>query len=198
MVKTQIMKWINFRYCYYLLLINVATMALGFLLYFIKTIPQAPAQVAGLSAGSLIGIYVYLGFIKFSYIADHNKFRKIMLLALSLSLFYFLGYIVKSSMNSALTNDNYYLIPAALETPLLYYAFCLIQNEDAIYFKKLSRLYLYLLLAGFPLLIGYFASLSFSYPFLILVPFIIAGFVFGIKIWYWKIKLFKHLAAKYD
>jgi hypothetical protein len=197
-MKNQIMKWINFRYCYYLLLFNVATMGLGFLLFFVKNIPQAPVQVAGFSVGSLIGIYAYLGFIKYSYITEHNKFRKIMFVALCLSLIYFLIYIVKAATTVDLKNDKFYFIPAALEIPLLCYAFNLIKNEDSIYFKKLSRLYLYSLIVGSSVFIGYLVSLSFSYPFLILLPFILAGFVAVILIWYWKIKLFKHLATKYE
>jgi hypothetical protein len=195
-MKIQIMKWINFKYCYYLLLLNVATMGLGFLLYFIKGVPQAPAKMVGFSVGSLISIYVYLGFLKYSYIYDQNKFRKIMLIALSLSVIYSLGFIIEISIKPKLSNDYYWFIFAALEMPLLYYAFHLIQNQDVMYFKKLSRSYLYQLLAGSAVLIGYIVSLSYTFPFLIMAPFVVAAFVFVILIWYWKIKLFKYLAAK--
>ena len=192
------MKWVVFRYCYYLLLLNVAAMAIGFALFFIKSVPHVLTQIVTLSVGTLINLYVYFGLIKYSYIYGQTKFRKIILFAFSLSVLYFVGSIVENAMMPNLNQKYFSVIFVGLETPLLFYAFQIIKTEDALYFKKLSSFYLYQFLAGIAVLIGYVASMSFPYSFMILLPFVIAGFVFVFLIWFWKIKLFKQLAAKYD
>ncbi len=79
-------------------------------------------------------------------------------------------------------------------TPLYFYAFRLIRNSDLTLFERLAKMNLYLLIisaVGLPL---YFSRLNS----LLLLPIILAGFVTVLFLWYWQIRLFKHLSAKYD
>jgi hypothetical protein len=89
-------------------------------------------------------------------------------------------------------------ITAALETPLMYYGFHLLKKEELIYFKKLSDLYLYLLIIGSIFLIIYLfqVTLQLTIPLLMLLPFMLAGFVVAILIWYRKVQLFQYFYEK--
>jgi hypothetical protein len=114
------------------------------------------------------------------------------------SIIYFATYVVMTAMKLRLDQNNIYFIPAALETLLMYYGFHLLKKEEPIYFKKLSDLYLYLLVIGSIFLIIYLfqVTLQPTIPFLILLSFMLAGFVVVILIWYRKVQLFKYFYEK--
>lgn len=195
-IQGLIIKYIEFKYCYYLLLLNIVVFVVGFFLGAIKNDPNDYIQLSGLIVSYLITMYIFLGFIKYSYVTNQDGFRKIIFVVLCLEIYNLLTLFFLDPFNpnsptklSALT-----IIPKSFESILWYYAFKLIQNEESIYFNKLSMLNLYFFFISIIFLLMIIFSTSF--PFIVLSILMLAVFAVFILLWYWEIKLFKHLSLK--
>lgn len=195
-MKELIIRKINFKTCYHLLLLNVAIMVASFVLYPIKIVPQPTLQLAISCLALFINLYAELGYIKYSFIQNERRFRKIIIAAIGLSTIQSVGILLNALIKLDETKYTIYLgVIMLLSTPLFYYAFGLIRNEDMKFFGKLSRLNLYLPIISLLGLLLYLFKVS---HFLLFFPIILAGFVVVILLWYWQIKLFRHLSEKYN
>jgi hypothetical protein len=195
-MKSLILGHIEFRYCYYCLLATIGSIIISFILSPIKLIPEGTLKVPREILGFLLGLYVNLGYVKYSYIEEEAKFRKIIFVVIILSILSSWFSILAPLFDFDQTKSSLYftipMIPLAL---VLFYAFRLIKTGEILYFRKLSRLYLYLFFIGalasllfIPHLANYLAILIY---FLLPAAFITWGLVF-----YWEIKLFRHLSKK--
>ncbi len=193
-MKELIIKKINFRTCYHFLLLNVAIMIASFVLYPLKIIPQTTLQLASSSLAFFLNLYADLGYIKYSFIQNERRFRQIIIAAIGLSTIQSLLITLDALIKLDPTKYTIYLgVIMLLSTPLFFYAFGLIKNDDVQFFKRLSKLNLYLPIIALLGLLFYLLRLT-SF---LLFPIILAGFVIIISLWYWQIKLFRHLSVKY-
>jgi hypothetical protein len=193
-----ITKYIEFKKCYYCLLIDVLMWLLLIILYPVKALPQKPIHEITTLLGICTGLYVYLGFVKLSYINKSVFYRKYIVVAVGLSI---VQYAI-STIGVLTSNENIFTyngIPFIIECIILYIAFKSVHNSEAAYFlSKLSRLYLWLTL---PLFIASISLLllqpfSLTTPHILNVVMIIFSLIFFyliISILYWKIRLFRQL-----
>ena len=95
-------------------------------------------------------------------------------------------------------------IPLLISTPLLFYGFRLIQTAEIPYFRKLSKLNLYLLIIGAPWSVLYIPTVSgfmLKSGMVTLLSMLVLTLAFFVTIalrWYWEIKLFRHLSRKFS
>jgi hypothetical protein len=166
----------------------------------VKSIPQKPFQTAFHFIELCLSLYIYLGFVKFSILQKKDSFRKLIFAATVFSIIQ-----VLISMTATLMENknlyNYNGVAVAIEATLLFYAFKSVQDVKTIDFRKLSRLYLYLLFFYVP------ASVSLLFekeslkniPQVLIKPFIILALVWVVLIvytWYMKIRLFKQISRQ--
>ena len=195
-MKELIIRKIDFKTCYHFLLLNVAIMIASFVLYSLKIIPQTALHLASSSLAFFLTLYTALGYIKYSFIQNERRFRRIIIASIGLSSIQSLLILLNALIKFNQTKYTIYSgIIMLLSTPLFYYAFGLIRNEDMKFFGKLSQLNLYLPIISILGLLLYLLKVS---HFLLFFPIMLAGFVVVILLWYWQIKLFRHLSLKYN
>jgi len=201
-VNSPIMKYINFKYCRYSVFIAIVLLILSS--FFVKSLTGAFMF--------LFVLYIYLGFIKYSFIISDNKFKKMIILLIGLSFIDLILWgtdllpldLATSSdqpLNSSISLVSFYSFAYAVGGSIYlisYYSFRLIKNAEVLYFNKLSTLYLYL----FPIATGIFLldilniyKLGFPVLSIILK---LATIVITIWIAFWKFELFSHLHSKYE
>jgi hypothetical protein len=198
----DLMKYVTFKKCFVFCILGFALAPVFTVLNkFVSEKISSPLFSIEAVIFFLLDLYVYVGFIKYSFIVQEEKFRKITFLAIGiLFLNFFLSFFQdKDSFISYSIFNNLSLMPLAYI--LLYYSFSLIHNEEVEFFKKLSRLNLYTFLISiifviFILLLtkGFTLSIRwiFSFPFIV-----VSGVILLLKL-YWEVNLFKHLSFKYD
>jgi hypothetical protein len=203
-MNSPTMKYINFRYCCYSVFIAIILLIL--LSFWPKSLTCAFMF--------LFVLYIYLGFIKYSFIISDHKFRKMIILIIGLSFIdLILWYAVMlplalATYSSHLPNSSlalvsfysfYYAVGGSIYL-VSYYSFSLIRNAEIVFFKKLSTLNLYL----FPVASGNFIlyilniykrGLTIPVLFIILK---LTTLVITIWIAFWKFGLFSHLHSKYE
>jgi hypothetical protein len=196
-LESLILRHIEFRYCYYCLVASIGSIIISLILWPIKIIPQGTLQVPQQILSFCLTLYVYFGYIKYSYIENETKFRTIILVVLGLSIIESFVSLLAPIFHLDQTKSTlYFAIPIIISTPLLFYGFRLIQkNAEVLYFRKLSKLNLYLLIIGALYSLLFIPKVGNFFSMLMLV---LAVFVTIASIWYWEIKLFKHLARKYN
>ncbi len=191
----MILKIIRFRYCYYCLLLEICLIIGATALWQFKTlIPQKSLEIFQDIAWLLIDTYVYLGYVRYSYLTHDDKFRKIIFAVIFLSLPQFVAMAVGHIGSSAKTTPiYYYAIPNAISTALLCYAFRHIQTAEGAYFKKLASLNLYYLI-----IMAFFAVFFITgwVSFISMIITVLPAFIVLTAIWYWQIKLFKYLSME--
>ncbi len=186
---------INFRRCYQFFVLNVAIIIATFILNPLRIIPSSLLQAVSLSGALFLNLYAQLGYVKYSVIRDERQFRKVIIGAIGLSTLHSLLVPTNVLIYFGQTQNNIYLgIIMLLSMLLFYYAFALIRNDDVDFFKKLASLNLYLALILFLGLLCY----VFELPLFLVFPIMMAGVVVIILLWYWQIKLFRHLSLKYN
>jgi hypothetical protein len=166
----------------------------------VKSIPQKPFQTAFHFIELCLSLYIYLGFVKFSILQKKDSFQKLIFVAMVFSIIQ----VLISMAATLMENKNLYSyngVAVAIEAALIFYAFKSVQNVKTIDFRKLSRLYLYLLFFYVP------ASVSLLFekeslkniPQVLIKPFIILALVWVVLIvytWYMKIRLFKQISRQ--
>jgi hypothetical protein len=191
-----ILKYIDFDKCSsYLLLIGFLWI-ISIVLIPAKAIPQEPFRTIILIIDLYLTLYVYLGFVKFSLIEKKDFFRIIIFAVMALA-------VIHSLISKISFFYKFLGVPFAIDCILLYYAFKSVGNSKIIYFRKLSRLYLYLSFIVVPMSIAllFRKDAIKTIPQILVIPFIIialGGAILIIYIWYLKIRLFKQLAIQMD
>ena len=194
-MKTMIFKFIHFRYCYYCLLLDICLIiGSAALLQFKMITPQASVEVFRDIIGLLLNTYVYLGYVRYSYLTHNDKFRKIIFAVTLLSIAHFGTMAVTHIVDSDKTTPIYYhAVPTAIMTALLCYAFRHIQTAEGAYFKKLATLNLfYLIIMAFIAVFFITGWASFLSTIITVIP----AFIVMTAIWYWQVKLFKYLSTQ--
>jgi hypothetical protein len=200
-LESLILRHIEFRYCYYCLVASIGLILISLVLWPMKIIPQGTLQVPQQILSFFLTLYVYLGYVKYSYIESETKFRTIILIVIGLSITESFVSLLAPILNLDKTKSTlYFAIPTIIATPLLFYGFRLIQKTgELLYFRKLSKLNLYLLIIGALYSLFFIPKLGNKVgAFLSMLMLVLAAFVTIASIWYWEIKLFKHLARKYN
>lgn len=190
-----IVRRIDFRVCYYFLLLNAAVIIASIILYPLKIGAQKPFHLTGTILTQLLSSYAGLGYVKYSYVEHEEQFRKIIIVAVGISVIQSLILTLDALIGFHQTIYAICLgLTMLLSTPLYFYAFGLIKNADSPFFGQLAKMNLYLLIIS---LVGLFLYLS-RLNSLFLLPIILSGFLTIVSLWYRQIRLFKHLSGKYD
>ncbi len=196
-----ILKHIDFDKCSFYLLFNGFLWVVSVAMVPVEAIPQKPFQMAVHFVELFLSTYVYLGLIKFSIIAKKDSFRKLIFAALALSLIQSSISVIAISVD---TRGIYGFngIPFTLESLIMFYAFRSIQNVKIIYFRQLSRSYLYLSFSLIPMAAAMFFrddTWGMIIPHSLIKPLVIlalATAVLIVLIWIMKIRLFKQLSIE--
>jgi hypothetical protein len=146
----------------------------------------------------LLDLYAYLGFIKYASMANEDRFRRIMFMVISILSINFTLSFLHRRINLKMP-EIFSLMP--LTYILLYYGFRRIQNAEADFFRRLSRLnlYLFLLSISFALfLIALARDFAVSIRWFVVAPLLMGGAAIAVAKFYWEVKLFKHLSVKYE
>lgn len=195
-MKNLIIHRIKFGTCYHMLILNAAILIASFVLYPIKLVPQGTLQITTSVLALFLSLYIQLGYIKYSFIKNERQFQQIIMAAIVLSTIQSLLIVFDSFMKLDSTKYTIGLGIIGLLAALLFYsAFGLIKNDEMAFFKKLSRLNLYLpslLLLG---LLLYFLNLR---SILFFIPIALSILITAILLWYWQIRLFRYLSLKYN
>ncbi len=191
-----ILKYIDFDKCSSSLLLIGFLWIISIVLVRAKAIPQEPFQTIILIIDLYLTLYVYLGFVKFSLIEKKDFFRIIIFAVMALA-------VIHSLISKISFFYKFLGVPFAIDCILLYYAFKSLENSKIIYFRKLSRLYLYLSFIIVPMSIAllFRKDAIKTIPQILVLPFIIialGGAILIIYIWYLKIRLFKQLSIQMD
>ena len=190
-----ILKYIDFYKCSSSLLLIGFLWIISIVLVRAKAIPQEPFQTIILIIDLYLTLYVYLGFVKFSLIEKKDFFRIIIFAVMALA-------VIHSLISKISFFYKFLGVPFAIDCILLYYAFKSVENSKIIYFRKLSRLYLYLLFFYVPISVSLLfgkESLKKFIPQMLIKPFIILALFWAALIvytWYMKIKLFKQISRQ--
>ncbi len=192
---------ITFKGCYLLVILQVV-LILSFVVLDIA-VPQWRIYSSATSGTMylLISVYILVGYIKYSFIVNEKKFRKIIYFIL---LLLFANFILarilhpgtKCSYPACLTLGS-----SDLSLLLLFYGFGTIKNEERAFFTKLSKLNLYMFGIKVIHTIYFFATdyAVGSFPSgIISFPLFITAAIVTILFISWEFKLFKHLSMKYE
>jgi hypothetical protein len=165
----------------------------------VKAIPQKPFQTTFHFIALFLSLYIYLGFVKFSIIQKKDSFRILVFVAMTLSV------IQSAIVIIATLTDNkeiYYYngVLIAAETLLLYYGFKLVQDVKIKYFKKLSRVYLYLSAFFIPtaVIMLFGRETVKMLPNILIKPLVLLALLWAalmVYAWYLKIRTFKQIAT---
>jgi hypothetical protein len=200
---TSIMKYVKFKNCYYLLFVYLLFLWVSLLLFFLPDTSLEPWNTIHVTVVTLLTLYIYLGFIKYSFIVNEKLFRNIVIVIICLILIHsFLIFLhdvlninpFKSFYRNALG------IFVLLQALSFYYAFKLILNDEFKYFRKLSLLNLFLFIMNlcFSMLLLLYLFYHSKFSAIVLLLFFLSFFMIKFLICYWEIKLFKHLSIKYE
>ena len=195
------MKYITFRNCYNFLILDFAIVPISVILREAFKTVTMPLLILQLIITSLLNLYIYSGYLKYSEIVNEKVFRKIMFVVIGL---YSISMILSAfQMHSGVTPSNYlnYLSPMPIAFILMFYSFRLIKNEEQKFFGMLSNLNLFTfllsILGGGGILIlskNFTASTKWIY----MLPFLVGGIIITITKLYFEVKLFRWLSSKYD
>ena len=196
-----ILKNIDFSKCATYLLLSGILWFTSMVIAASKVIPQQPLQTALHLIELVLTTYIYLGFVKFSILNSKYAFRKLIIIAMVLSIIQMLIAIAATLIG---INDLYSYIGVAvtIELALLFFAFKTVQNESKIDFRKLSRLYLYLLFFHIPTSVAFLLlqdKLKTTIPQVLILPVAILFLLWAalsIYTWYSKIKVFKQISLQ--
>jgi len=178
-----------------LLLIGAAVLIVSFVVYGLRLRLWWIFRTAFSGFSLLIGIYVGLGYIKYSFIQDERRFRRVIMPAIALTAIETLFYTIPNPSKYGSLRNTIEITMGLLPGILFFYAFRLIQNDESRFFRMLSRLNLTLVIIGLCFMVIYYLrSLGRFFPFF---PLVLAGAIVAILLWYWQIMLFKHLSLKY-
>ncbi len=196
-----ILRNIDFNKCSSYLILSAFLWIVSVAMVPVKAIPQKPFQTALHFIELCLSLYIYLGFVKFSILQNRATFRKIIITAMALSVIQF-SIVITATLVGNKDLYNYNGVAVAIESILLFYAFKSVQDVKRINFKKLSRIYFYLLFFYVPtsiaLLFGQDA-LKTMIPHVLIMPFVIMALFCAALIvytWYLKIKVFKQIASE--
>ncbi len=196
-----ILRNIDFNKCSSYLILSAFLWIVSVAMVPVKAIPQKPFQTALHFIELCLSLYIYLGFVKFSILQNRATFRKIIITAMALSVIQF-SIVITATLVGNKDLYNYNGVALAVESILLFYAFKSVQDVKTINFKKLSRIYFYLLFFYVPtsiaLLFGQDA-LKTMIPHVLIMPFVIMALFCAALIvytWYLKIKVFKQIATE--
>ena len=193
-LKETVIKRIDFGSCYRFLLLSAVIIIVSIILYPFKIGTHRLFHLAVTILIQLLNLYAALGYVKYSYIKQEERFRKIITVAIAISAVQSLIIILDAVVVFYQAMYNIVLgVTLLISTPVYFYAFGLITNGDAAFFGRLAKMNLYLLIIS---LVGLLLYLSRSNS-LILLPIILGGFVTVVLLWYWQIRLFRHLSEKY-
>lgn len=134
---------ITFKSCYLLVLLQVI---LVLSISVLKAgMPQWGTYFSAISRimYPLISVYIFAGYIKYSFIANEQKFRKLMYFAVTLLFANLILSLIHSNTKCDYP-DCLYLRSSDLSLLLLFYGFRLIKNEERAFFERLSKLNLYM------------------------------------------------------
>ncbi len=177
------------------MVLNVAVIIASIILYPSKIGAEKSFHLTGAIVALLQNLYIGLGYVKYSYIEHEEQFRKKITMAVSVSVIQSLFFIFDALINFDHTVYAVCVgVTILVSTPLYFYAFGIIKNDDATLFERLAKMNLCLLIISMVGLLFYLVRLDS----LLLFPVILAGFIAIIFLWYWQIRLFKHLSMKYD
>jgi hypothetical protein len=192
-----ILRYIDFRYCYYSLLGSLASMALYIISWLMRIIPHGALHVPQQLLAIFLNLYVYLGYIKYSYIEEEENFRRIMLIVIGLSIVESVFSLLPPSLHlSKVQSLIWSAVSVFISTPLLFYGFKLIKTAEAFYFGKLAKLNLYLLIIGTLWALLLIPELKLA-NLLVMTVLMLSFLVTVVSLWYWEIKLFRHLSRKF-
>lgn len=201
-INMIIMKYVKFKICYLFLLWGIVLCILFGCLLASKVIPhtllKSPSFFIFNIIGLFVGFYINLGFVKYSFIVNAEKFRKIITIIIGLLFINFIVSFFKTVLNlEASYMPHYFSLSGALMSLLFFFAFKLVQHCEVKFFPRLSRLNLYsfifeLISLPVTLSVKYFSAPKFIY---------ILSFpqcIISILILYWEIKLFRYLYFQYE
>ena len=204
-VKTVIMNYVRFRICYLSLLLSVVLTIVFGVLYASKIIDENVLKSGGflnsawvMVIGVFWGLYLNLSFIKYSFLVDALKFRRIVIIAIGLVFFNLLISSLLKRFWGLESCYNYGSFSGIVSSLLWFIGFRSVANTEPGFFQRLSRLCLYLFVFEIvscivSLLIKHFPELKFMN----ILRFLPNGII-QVLIFYWKIKLFRHLYLKYE
>lgn len=192
---------ITFKNCYLFVIVNLVLVIPITILY--RIIPQfkIPFSIINKVISFLLSLYIFIGYIKYSYISNESKFRKIILIVISILVVDSIFSLIRGEIDASHNKIFAYLSLMYLSYPLLFYGFRLIRNEDSDLFQRLSRLNLYffilIIFNGLFILVPWKIFID-SIRWVILLPFLGADLTVIFLLVYWEVKLFRRLSAKYD
>ena len=200
-MKKFILRNIDFNKCSSYVLLSGFVWIVSVAMIPVKPIPQKPFQTAFHFIELCLLLYIYFGFLKFSILQKKDAFQKLILAAMAVSIIQ-----VLIAMAATLIENknlyNYNGVAVAIEAALLFYAFKSVQDIKTIDFKKLARLYLYLLFFYVPVSVSLLferESLKQFIPQVLIKPLIILALFWAVLIvytWYAKIRLFKQISRQ--
>lgn len=166
----------------------------------VKSIPQKPFQSALHFIELCLSLYIYLGFVKFSILQNKDSFRKLVFAAMAFSVIQSLMAIIATSTDTK-ELYNYSGVPVAVEALLLFYAFKSVQDVKLTYFRKLSKVYLYLSFFFVPtsIVLLFDKETLKMMPHILIKPFVILAILWAALIvyaWYLKIRAFKQISTQ--
>ncbi len=189
------LEYVDFKYCCYALLGNACSVLLSFVLWRITTIPPLLLQVLQQLTGLSLHLYVFMGYVKYSYLEDELRLRRIIEIVIGISLSGSLLLVLMPLLPVGKTKSTVFIaLSVYLSAPLLFYGFRLVRTEEKKYFYVLSRLNLFTCLLGI-LWASLFIPWLASYPLMFLLMVIsVGGFA---SIWFWELRLFYHLSQRW-
>ena len=194
-----ILRNIDFNKCSSYLMLSAFLWIVSVALVPVTDIPQKPFQTALHFIELCLSLYIYLGFVKFSTLQNRDTFRKLIITAIGLSAIQS-SIIITATLLENKNLYNYNSVAVAIESLVLFYAFKSVQDVKTINFKKLARLYLYLLFFYIPTSIALVLGkdeLKTLIPHVLIKPFVVMALFWAALIvyaWYLKIKVFKQIA----
>jgi len=198
------MKYVKFKNCYYLLFLYLLFLWISLLLFLLPNTSYEPLNIIHVTVITLLTFYIYLGFIKYSFIVNEELFRNIVIIIICLMLIHSFLIFLHDVLNIN-PFKSYYRnslgILNLLQALSFYYAFKLILNDEFKFSRRLSLLNLFLFIMvlcfSMVLLLNLFLPPSLISSIGLLL-FFLSIFVINFLICYWEIKLFRHLYFKYE
>lgn len=194
-MNNLIERYITFRTCYIFVIVGAISPAFFLPIVIIFSQVHYYIGIIGKFMLFILNLYIYAGFIKYSFIVNERKFRKIMAIVIILSVinlilsFFQVMLPFKASI--------ILFLPVGL---LLFYGFRLIRNAESVFFSKLSKLTLSLLIVGILITIGMglLEKTKSEIWLALVIPCSLAGFYVVVSFVYWEFKLFRHLHFQYE
>jgi hypothetical protein len=191
---------ITYRTCYIFVIISIFTPASVLLM--LINFPEAMKRSIGILIGLImftLNFYIIAGYIKYSFLVNEQKFRKIMVIVIALFAMNLILNLVQAVSHFKALN-MIYLSPTYLTYLLLFYGFGLIRNADSVFFRRLSKLNLYSFILAVLAAVGMGLSAITKSEvwFGLVIPIRLAGFCVMVLLIYWQFKLFRYLHFQYE